>query len=71
MTGARRTIEDMRGQPEADWDVIRHTVIVYVLFPNTVFIVQGDHIETWHVFPVPANPTAASCGFRSTRRNPR
>ena len=56
MTGARRTIEDMRGQPEADWDVIRHTVIVYVLFPNTVFIVQGDHIETWHVFPVPGEP---------------
>ena len=41
----------MRGQPEADWDVYYHTAIVYVLFPNTVFIFQRDHVESWHMFP--------------------
>lgn len=56
MVGARRTIKALRDLPENEWDVIRHTVIVYVLFPNTVFIVQGDHIETWHVHPAPDDP---------------
>lgn len=48
----RRTIEVLRGMPEADWDLIPHTALVYVLFPNTVFIMQLDHIEIWRVFPV-------------------
>ena len=68
MTGARRTIEEMRGQAEADWDVIRHTVIVYVLFPNTVFLVQGDHIETWHVYPAPGDPDR--CNMRISLYTP-
>ena len=31
----------------------RHSLLaaIYVLFPNTVFIMQGDHVETWHMFP--------------------
>ena len=48
----RRTIEDLRGKPEADWDLIPHTAMVYVLFPNTVLVMQIDHVETWRVFPV-------------------
>ncbi len=48
----RRTIEGLRGAPEADWDLIQHTALVYVLFPNTVLIMQVDHVETWRVFPV-------------------
>lgn len=51
MAAARRTLESLRDQPETDWDVIAKTAIVYVLFPNVVFVVQGDHIETWHVYP--------------------
>jgi phenylpropionate dioxygenase-like ring-hydroxylating dioxygenase large terminal subunit len=51
MIAARRTIDELRGQLEADWDVYTHTAIVYVLFPNTVFIFQRDHIESWHFFP--------------------
>ncbi len=38
--------------PEGEWDFIAHNTIVYVLFPNTVFVVQVDHVETWRVFPV-------------------
>ena len=51
MIGARRSIRELREQPEAEWDLIRHSAIVCVLFPNTVFIMQGDHLETWHIFP--------------------
>jgi phenylpropionate dioxygenase-like ring-hydroxylating dioxygenase large terminal subunit len=51
MVAARRTIDKLRATPESEWNLIPYTAIVYVLFPNTVFIVQGDHIETWHVFP--------------------
>jgi hypothetical protein len=47
----RRTIEGLRGTPEAEWDLIPHTALVYVLFPNTVLVMQIDHVETWRVFP--------------------
>ncbi len=48
----RPSFKEMRRQPEEDWDVMRHTAVIYVLFPNTVFIVQGDHLESWRVEPV-------------------
>lgn len=51
MAAARRTLESLKHQPEIEWDVIAKTAIVYVLFPNVVFVVQGDHLETWHVYP--------------------
>lgn len=47
----RRTIVELRNQPPETWDVIKHTAIVYVLFPNTVFVMQADHAEVWRVFP--------------------
>ena len=51
MIGARRTIDELRGRPEEEWDVFDHTVVIYVLFPNTIFLFQRDHVETWHMFP--------------------
>ncbi len=47
----RRTIEGLRGTPEAEWDLIPHSALVYVLFPNTVLVMQIDHVETWRIFP--------------------
>ena len=47
----RRTITQLRELPEAEWDLITHTAIVYVLFPNTVFVMQADHVETWRAYP--------------------
>ncbi len=47
----RRSIETLRTLPEGEWDLITHTALVYVLFPNTVLVMQGDHVETWRVFP--------------------
>jgi phenylpropionate dioxygenase-like ring-hydroxylating dioxygenase large terminal subunit len=51
MIAARRTLDEMRDQPEDAWDLFQHTAIIYVLFPNTVFLFQRDHVETWHIFP--------------------
>ena len=51
MIGARRTIGQLRRLPEAEWNLIPYSAVICVLFPNTVFIMQGDHLETWHVFP--------------------
>ncbi len=47
----RRSIVELLDQDRADWDLIRHTALVYLLFPNTAFVVQGDHAEIWRVFP--------------------
>jgi phenylpropionate dioxygenase-like ring-hydroxylating dioxygenase large terminal subunit len=51
MIGARRSIDELRQTPEASWDLFRHSVVICILFPNTVFTMQRDHIETWHMFP--------------------
>ncbi len=56
---ARRSVDELRSVPESDWDLVHHTVIVYVLFPNTVLIMQGDHLETWRVHPVENDPDRA------------
>jgi phenylpropionate dioxygenase-like ring-hydroxylating dioxygenase large terminal subunit len=51
MVAARRTLDELRGVPEKAWNVFDHTVVIAVLFPNTVFTFQRDHVETWHMFP--------------------
>ena len=33
-----------------------HLAVVYVLFPNTVFVWQGDHLECRRVYPVADDP---------------
>lgn len=52
MAVVRKSIQTLRDQPESDWDFVRHTAISYQLFPNTIFTMQADHVETWRVFPV-------------------
>ena len=48
----RRSILDMRQRPETEWDLVKHSAVVYVLFPNSVIVMQGDHAEVWRVFPL-------------------
>jgi len=49
---ARRSLDTQKGLPESEWNFIANNTLVYVLFPNTVFVVQVDHVETWRVYPV-------------------
>ncbi|MBV8777781.1 MAG: Rieske 2Fe-2S domain-containing protein [Alphaproteobacteria bacterium] len=51
MLAARKTFDTLRTLPEHQWDVFDNTVVICVLFPNTVFTYQRDHVETWHFFP--------------------
>ena len=53
----RRTIVELESQSPDTWDVVPHSAIVYVLFPNTVLVMQIDHIETWRVTPDPVDPS--------------
>ncbi len=48
----RRSIVEMNEEPESEWDLIKHSAMVYVLFPNTVVVMQADHLETWRIYPV-------------------
>lgn len=57
----RRTISDLAGADPSTWDIVAHTALVYVLFPNTVFVVQVDHLETWRVQPHETDPARSIC----------
>jgi len=48
---ARRSIAMLKDQPESEWDLPKHLASVYILFPNTVLVRQGEHVELWHAFP--------------------
>ena len=51
MVVSRTTIDELRNLPEERWQLLKHLAIIYVLFPNVVLVWQGDHIETWRVYP--------------------
>jgi nitrite reductase/ring-hydroxylating ferredoxin subunit len=48
----RKKLARLREQPEDQWSLMRNTAIVYLLFPNTLLVPQGDHIEIQRIFPV-------------------
>ena len=51
LTFPRTKLERLRQQPEESWDLVWNTAMVYSLFANTVFVMQGDHIELFRIFP--------------------
>lgn len=51
LAAVRRSATVLAEQPEHEWDVIAQTALVYLLFPNTIFIMQKDHIELFRIFP--------------------
>jgi phenylpropionate dioxygenase-like ring-hydroxylating dioxygenase large terminal subunit len=57
----RRTLVELASQPPESWDLVPHSALVYVLFPNTVFVMQIDHIETWRVAPHATDPSRSIC----------
>jgi len=57
----RKTIASLSEQPETEWDLIRQSAIVYYMFPNTVIVVQVDHLETWRIRPVEGDPGRCVC----------
>src|SRR5262249_21658804 len=47
----RKKLDRLKGEPEQSWDLIWNTSIIYSLFPNTLLIIQGDHVELARIFP--------------------
>lgn len=52
LTMPRKKIERLKEQPEESWDLMWNTTLIYSLFPNTILVVQGDHVEITRMFPV-------------------
>ena len=51
LVAARRSIADARRQPESEWNLYEHSVVLYQLFPNTMLIYQVDHAEVVQAYP--------------------
>ncbi len=47
----RRKLERLKSEPEASWDLMWNTTLIYALFPNTLLILQGDHVQLARIFP--------------------
>lgn len=60
LVSPRRTIEDLRNQDQKDWVLFPHVVGIYILFPNTVYVWQLDHVELWHIYPDANDPNYGS-----------
>jgi phenylpropionate dioxygenase-like ring-hydroxylating dioxygenase large terminal subunit len=55
----RKKLERLKSEPEQSWDLIWNTTLIYALFPNTVLILQGDHVELARIFPSEARTDRA------------
>lgn len=65
----RRSVFQLRGCPESEWDLLKHSIVIYVLFPNTLVNWQGDHLEIWRVFPG-KNGVPGECGAEASLYTP-
>jgi len=57
----RKSLVELHEMAPGDWDIVPHSAMVYVLFPNTVFVMQLDHVETWRVYPDGDDPGRSIC----------
>ncbi len=51
LIGIRNSIAKLRDIPRQKWDLVPHATILMNLFPNTICVMQSDHVETYRVFP--------------------
>lgn len=51
LVGIRNSIAKLRDLPESKWDLLPHATILMNLFPNTICVMQTDHLEVYRVFP--------------------
>ncbi len=47
----KRGILDLKSVPRERWSLAEQTMITYLLFPNTVLLLPGDHFILFSVFP--------------------
>jgi phenylpropionate dioxygenase-like ring-hydroxylating dioxygenase large terminal subunit len=51
LTFPRKKLERLKAEPEESWDLMWNTTVIYSLFPNTILMLQGDHVELSRIFP--------------------
>jgi phenylpropionate dioxygenase-like ring-hydroxylating dioxygenase large terminal subunit len=47
----RKKLGRLKAVREENWDLMWNTTLIYCLFPNTILLVQGDHVELARIFP--------------------
>jgi phenylpropionate dioxygenase-like ring-hydroxylating dioxygenase large terminal subunit len=60
---ARKSYGELRDTPKEQWDFIKNTAIGYLLFPNSLFIHQSDHVELWRSYPDGDDPNSSIIHF--------
>jgi phenylpropionate dioxygenase-like ring-hydroxylating dioxygenase large terminal subunit len=51
LTFPRKKLARLKAEPEESWDLKWNTTLIYSLFPNTLLMIQGDHVELARIFP--------------------
>jgi phenylpropionate dioxygenase-like ring-hydroxylating dioxygenase large terminal subunit len=51
LTFPRKKLDRLSAEPEDTWDLMWNTTVIYALFPNTILMLQGDHVELARIFP--------------------
>lgn len=59
----RKNFVELKQQAPEDWDLTKHTTLLYFLFPNSILMYQRDHIETWRITPHPTDPSRCTAEF--------
>ena len=54
LTFPRKKLGRLKTEPEESWDLMWNTTLIYALFPNTILMLQGDHVELARIFPLDA-----------------
>ncbi|CAN5881983.1 hypothetical protein BH11MYX2_BH11MYX2_04370 [soil metagenome] len=53
----KRSIRALVGAPEETWSLRHHANVLYHLFPNTLVLVEPDHVAVLHLWPIDATRT--------------
>lgn len=64
LVAVSKRFEQLRAQPPEQWSLLPYATVVYLLFPNTIYIWQIDHVEIWQLFPSRNRPD--ECVTRAT-----
>lgn len=51
MVGVRESVEGYLADGDPAASMLPHLAIIYLVYPNTILVWQGDHFETWTAWP--------------------
>lgn len=70
--GCRKLVlEELAKPDEADWDLLPHGTLQYLLVPNAVLVHQMDHLELWRLQPIAPDRTLVRTSVYSPPDAPR